>query len=172
MVLQLITVLCGSLFLCLLSQFAISLSFAIAPITLQTLAVSILAMTLGAKEAPLSVILYLFFAFLGLPVLQNGQTNPYWFVSPTAGYLLGFVFSSYLIPRLLIHYPPRSFFKSWLIFSLNETSVLFIGSLWLSYFIGIEKSFLKGVLPFLPGALAKISLATLFFKTKLYLKST
>ena len=153
-------ILIGALFLDMAAQFSITLYFTPVPITLQSLAVSILAMTLGAKEAPLAVLLYLLQAKLGFPVLQGGKANPDWIHSPIAGYLIGFLFSSCLVANLLTYVRPRSFVKSWLILSCNEGTILLIGATWLSHSLGVENGIYKGLLPFLPGAFVKITTAS------------
>jgi biotin transport system substrate-specific component len=166
----LVRIFLGSLLLVFVSQFAFSLSFTPIPISLQTLGISLLVIALPTNEPFWSVILYLIYASIGLPVLSHGQSNPNWFYAPGGGYLIGFIFSSYLLSNLLKRYPPRSFLKTWLIFSTNEGSVLIIGTLWLSYFIGMENSFAKGMLPFLVGALAKITVAASIFKMVNWMK--
>jgi len=155
----------GSLFLALIAQFAFPLSFTTIPITPQTLGISILAGVLSPKEAFCAVLLYLLQASFGLSVFGGGKSDPAWLFSSKAGYLLGFLFSSYLVSSLLIQYRPKYFLKSWLIFAVNESVVLITGTVWLSYSIGLEKGFTKGMLPFFPGALVKITIAALLFKT-------
>lgn len=150
----------GSILFAVLAQVAIPLPFTPVPLSLQTLGVAVLAIFLGKHGAPLAIITYLLQATLGFPVLAGGVANPLWMIGPRAGYLLAFAVSSYVLAKLLERHSCKFLFKTWLIFSVNETIILLIGSLWLSLFVGLEKAFYMGLLPFVPGALIKITLAT------------
>lgn len=167
----LVRVVLGGLFLSLMARAAIDLPFTPIPMTLQTLGVAILAIVLGAREAPLAVFVYLLLATVGLPVLSHGVSNSYWLFGTTAGYLLAFMISSWLVAKLLQEYRQCSFWKCWLILSINEALVLVIGTCWLAYFIGWKSAVVMGMLPFLPGAVIKITLATSFLKSLEWLKT-
>lgn len=153
-------VILGSVFLAIMAQVAIPIPFTPVPVTLQTLGVALLAMTLGPRKAALSVIAYLTQATLGLPVLAGGTSNALWFLAPRAGYLLGFVVSAYVTGTLLQRFKERGLFKSWIILATNEATIMSFGTLWLGLFVGFESSLALGVLPFIPGAIAKITMAT------------
>lgn len=163
-------VLLGSIFLAMMAQIAIPLPFTPVPMSLQSLAVALLSITLGPRKAPLAVLAYLAQASIGLPVLAAGALNPMWIVSPRAGYLLGFVVASFLVSTLLEKHH-RSFFRNWLALSLNEITILFCGACGLSFFLGWEKAFTMGVLPFIPCALIKITIAASSLKPIQWLKS-
>lgn len=163
--LKTLQVIMGSIFLGLMAQAAIPLPFTPVPISLQTLAVSLLAIALGSKKAPLAVLLYLLQATCGLPVLAGGTVNPLWMVGPRAGYLIGFVLASYLIGRLLeIKKSHPSIIWSFFSISLGELSIVCAGTLWLSTFVGIETAFYMGLFPFLPGSAAKVAIAVCSIK--------
>lgn len=66
------------------------------PVTLQTLAVAILASFTGRKLAVSIVLTYLAQGMAGLPVFASGGGMAY-FTSPTAGFLLGYVPMAYVI---------------------------------------------------------------------------
>lgn len=159
-----IKVVIGSVFLGLISQIAIPLPFTPVPITLQTLGVSLLAISLGPRKAPMAVLTYLFQATLGLPVLAGGVSNPLWMATPKAGYLVGFVFAAYLTATLIEKYKKTPLWKIWFALSANDGLILTIGACWLSFFVGFEKGFLLGFVPFIPGALVKISMAWISFR--------
>ncbi len=61
------------------------------PITLQNLAVYIVALVLGARRAPLAVLLYLVVGLLGLPIFARGGAGVGVLAGPSAGYLLGYI---------------------------------------------------------------------------------
>lgn len=164
--LNVIKIIICSLFIALMARFAIPLSFIALSVTLQTLAISIISIFFKKKEVVLAVIFYLFLAFCGFPVLQNGQSNPLWVFSPTAGYLFGFFMAAVILPTALTKYKPKHFAKTWLIFALNESTVLLFGTLWLSYYVSITNSLIKGFIPFIPGAVLKITIASLIYSVK------
>ncbi len=149
----------GSLFLSLMAQVAIPLPFTPVPLTMQTFGVSLLAISLGSRKAPLAVLAYFAQASMGLPVLAKGLSNPLWMVGPNAGYLVGFLISSFIVGKLIETHKSKNFLKNWLILSLNEGIVLVLGSAFLGIFVGWEHAFVMGALPFIPGALLKITMA-------------
>ena len=171
---QLLVVFLGAELIVLLSHVAFPLPMTQVPITLQTFGISLLAMTLGPFQATAALIVYLACATLGLPVLAGGTADPHWMASAKAGYLCGFALSAFLLSTLLKVIRPRSFCRSWLVFAVNESTVLLMGMIWLSFYVGMEKSVAVGLLPFVPGALIKISAATLLYQslTRLYNQQT
>lgn len=60
------------------------------PVTLQTLFVLLSGLVLGARLGAMSQIVYITVGLMGLPVFSGGG-GPAYLVSPSAGYLLGFV---------------------------------------------------------------------------------
>lgn len=155
-----IPVIFGSIFFAMLAQVAIPLPFTSVPMSLQTFGVALLAIFLGKRQAPLALMAYLMQATMGLPVLAGGVMNPFWMIGPNAGYLAAFVLASYLVAKLLEKHTQNSIVKTWLLFSVNETVVLCIGTAWLALFVGMENAFYMGFIPFVPGALLKITLAS------------
>lgn len=68
----------------------ISVPFFPVPMTLQTLAILIVGLSFGARLGTATLVTYLGYGALGLPVFANGM-NGLAFAGPTAGFLLGFV---------------------------------------------------------------------------------
>lgn len=60
------------------------------PITLQTLAVGLTGLVLGARRAFFATLLYLVVGFAGLPVFAGGKAGLGVFAGPSIGYLLSF----------------------------------------------------------------------------------
>lgn len=73
------------------------------PITAQTLGVMLAGAVLGPRLAPLSILLVLALAAVGLPVLAGGRGGLGVLVGPTAGYLLGWVVGVIVI-GLIVHH--------------------------------------------------------------------
>lgn len=153
-----IQIIFGSLFLALMAQCSFYFPFTPVPITLQTLGVSLLAITLGKKKAPLAVIAYLIEASMGAPVLANGLSNPFWMFGLRAGYLFGFVFSAFLVGYLLEKNRKNLLF-SILSISVGEVVTFLFGTLWLSFYVGKEQALALGLFPFIPGTICKIVMA-------------
>lgn len=66
------------------------------PITAQSLGIMLCGTVLGAKRGALAVVLFLALVAAGLPLLAGGRGGAGVFVSPTVGYLIGFVFAAYV----------------------------------------------------------------------------
>lgn len=149
-------ILSGSIFLAIASQIAIYLPGISVPITMQTLAIFLLGGTLGSKKAASSVLAYLAQGSLGLPVFAGGLAQPLWFCDPKAGFLLSFVAAAFLIGKIVEQKSTTSFLTLLFALFLAQIVIFILGASWLSFFVGTQKAYLFGVVPFLFGALCKI----------------
>ena len=147
----------------------IKIPFYPVPMTMQTFVVLLMGITFGHRLGTMIVALYLFEGILGLPVFANSPEKGIgvvYFVGPTMGYLIGFLFAAFLSG--FFRYDKKmlnTFFK--LIFSVSFIYVL--GVIWLGFLIGWEKPLFKlGVQPFLLAELFKILI--LVFITPFILK--
>ncbi|SHI42676.1 biotin transporter BioY [Lutispora thermophila] len=70
----------------------------IVPFTLQWMFVALSGMLLGAKLGAISMAVYIILGLIGLPVFAKGGGIGY-VVSPTFGYLLGFIAAAYIIGK-------------------------------------------------------------------------
>ena len=68
-----------------------------APITLQTLAVMLAGLCLGAWRGAAAVTVYLLVGLAGLPVFAGGKAGIAALVGPTGGYLVSFVVAAFAI---------------------------------------------------------------------------
>ena len=132
------------------------------PVTLSTLAVMIVAGTLGASRGSLSIISYLTAGAIGLPVFAGAAALSS--VRPTFGYLVGFVFAAALIGLLVSRWAGHNVFKLASVFVLATAVIYFFGAGWLVVGFGMtaNQAVLAGVLPFLLGDLLKIVVASSF----------
>ena len=131
------------------------------PITGQTLGVMLAGLVLGARRAPLSILIVLALAAMGLPVLAGGRGGLGAFVGPTAGYLVGWVAGAIVIGAIA-HSGRFTWWRAGL------ASVL--GGILVVYLFGIPvQAWVTGVpldltilssLAFLPGDLLKAVIAT------------
>ncbi len=146
----------------LTARITIPLPFTPVPITLQVMIVLLAGLTLGAKDGALSQIVYVTSIAFGLPLDANGLGAAV-FVSPTAGYLIGFIagafVAGYLAERGLNRNRARRFFAG-----LAGVGVIyFIGTTWLTHmFLGGDwtKGWLVGVAPFIVIDMIKALIAS------------
>ena len=137
----------------------IKIPFYPVPMTMQTFVVILLGITFGYKTAALTVCLYLVEGIVGFPVFSNSPEKGIgitYFVGPTMGYLVGFLFAT--IVAGIFSYNKSyvaNFFKI-----LISTSIIYLfGVLWLGTLIGWDKPIMSlGVYPFLWAELFKILL--------------
>ena len=140
----------------------IKIPFYPVPMTMQTFVVLFLGISFGYKIGTAAVVLYLVEGISGLPVFSNSPEKGIgisYFIGPTMGYLIGFVFASMLAGYLKFN---KNFFLNFFKFSISTSLIYFFGVLWLGTLIGWEKPiFQLGVYPFLLAELFKILLITL-----------
>ena len=140
----------------------IKIPFYPVPMTMQTFVVLFLGISFGYKVGVTTIILNLLEGIVGLPVFSNSPEKGIgiaYFVGPTMGYLIGFIFACFL----------AGYFKYTSNYLINflkiliSTSIIYIfGILWLGTLIGWDKPILQlGAFPFLLAELFKILLLTL-----------
>ena len=149
----------------------IKIPFYPVPMTMQTFAVLFLGLSFGYKIGLATVGLYLFEGIIGIPVFSNSPEKGVgliYFTGPTMGYLIGFLFATFLAGYLN--------FKTNIIFIflklIISVSVIYIlGVLWLGNLIGWDKPIIQfGVTPFLLAELFKIVLLTVISKKILMIR--
>ena len=154
---QFAAVLLGTLVLAISSQ--ISVRVVPVPVTMQTLAVTLIGALYGWRLGAITITAWLFEAALGLPVLANGNGSLLSFVGPTAGYLFAFpivgALLGWLVARGWNGARPGLAFVAMLV---GNALCLVLGALWLSTLIGVEKAIVAGVVPFLIGGVLKSAL--------------
>lgn len=74
----------------------IYLGFIPVPITAQSLGVMMAGVVLGARRGPIAVLIVLVLVAIGLPVLSGGRGGLAIFASPTAGFLIGWIFAAFV----------------------------------------------------------------------------
>ncbi len=158
-------ILLGTLYIILLSQVKIPLKPV--PVTMQTFAIFTLALFQGSKKGALSSAIYLILATLGLPVFPSLVSDPLWLFDPSAGYMLSFPLSAYIVGKMCEFKSSSS--PTWMFLGLLAAQMLTytIGASWLSMYVGIEQAILFGIYPFILFDGVKILAA---FATKMTLK--
>lgn len=136
----------------------IKIEIGVVPITMQTLAVLLSGALLGSKRGALSQVVYLLMGLAGLPWFSRGGGIVY-ILSPTFGYIIGFVFAAFFVGWLSERGIDKTVKKA-ILTMLAGNIVLYIpGLLWLSKFVGFSKVLAVGLYPFLFGDALKLILA-------------
>lgn len=130
------------------------------PVTFQTLAVLLSGALLGAKKGALSQLTYLGMGLAGFSWFSRGG-GMFYVLSPTFGYIVGFVFTSYLTGYLIEKGWGKSFKLTFLAILFGSIILYFPGLLWLARFVGFNEILLIGFYPFIFGDLIKVFLAVL-----------
>ena len=143
----------------------IKIPFYPVPMTMQTFMVLFLGVCFGYKIAISTVGLYLIEGVLGLPVFSNSPERGVglvYFTGPTMGYLVGFIFASFLASFVKIE---DNYFIIFIKLVVAVSIIYILGVLWLGTLIGWDKPiFQLGVTPFLLAELFKIVLLTVISK--------
>ena len=130
------------------------------PLTLQPLAVLMIAMLCGRNIAVSAVSLYLLQGMVGIPVFAYGGGLPY-LLGPTGGFLFGFLFASILIGELADRGWGKSLFKSVFSMLIGLLIIYICGVFQLSVLKGFDFAIINGLKPFIVGDLYKLVLAAL-----------
>jgi len=150
--------------LCILSPFSLPV-FGIIPITLATLVIYLTVSVFEPKISVLSVCLYVLIGIIGLPVFSGFRGGIGAILSPTGGFILGYIPMT-VISSLLLKINRVSYLWN-IITMIISTLVLYsIGTLW---FILLTDSSIKTaitvcILPFIIGDIIKILLSTVLTK--------
>lgn len=153
-------VVAGAVFLAASARIAVPLPFTPVPITGQTLAVLLIGALYGSRLGLATVLAYMAEGLAGLPVFAQGLGGPAVLFGPTGGYLFGFALAAFVIGRLLERRERATVPFVAAVFVIGDIILFAAGTFWLARFIGIDSAWIGGVLPFLPGEVLKIAVAT------------
>ena len=160
---SLIVIFLGSVILAVSAK--IKIPFYPVPMTMQTFVVLFLGVCFGYKIAISTVGLYLIEGILGLPVFSNSPERGVglvYFTGPTMGYLIGFIFASFLASFVKII---DNYLIIFIKLVIAVSSIYIFGVLWLGTLIGWDKPVVQlGITPFLLAELLKIVLLTIISK--------
>ncbi len=134
------------------------------PMTLQTLAILLIAATCGFRLGLAMIGLYMIEGMLGLPVFSSTPERGIgiaYMVGPTAGYLVGFVVATGFVGWFAERGAIDSSLKLFAVMFVGAALILAFGFAWLSTFMGAQAAFNVGVAPFMLGELFKVSIAAL-----------
>ena len=138
----------------------VPLPFTPVPITLQTFFVVLSGAFLGKKLGVASQISYIVFGALGIPVFQGYASGILHLAGPTGGYIVGFIVSAFIVG--ILTEKNRSFSRIFVSMLIGLLTIYFFGILWLviGFRLSILNALFLGMLPFIPGAIAKLVAAS------------
>jgi biotin transporter BioY len=128
------------------------------PITGQTFAVLLSGALLGSKRGALSQIFYLLGGLAGIPWFARGGGIGY-LMSPTFGYIIGFVFAAFVVGSLCERGFDRKVESAILAMLIGNILIYLTGLLWLVRFVGWKKVLTVGLYPFIIGDTIKLLVA-------------
>ena len=131
-------------------------------LSLQTLAVFLIAIAFGRRLAVATLLLYLAQGAMGFPVFQSTPEKGIglaYMVGPTGGYLAGFVVMAAMAGWAADRGWDRSAVKLFGVLVVADLIMLLMGTAWLASLIGMEKAWQFGFLPFIVPDLIKAALA-------------
>ena len=155
----------GSLLIAAAAQLKVFLPFTPVPVTGQTFAVLLIGALYGARRGAATAMTYLALGVMGLPVFSAAPPGAAALFSPTAGYLAGFVAAAFVTGTLSERGWDRKPWTAALAMAIGSGVIFACGLLWLGRFTGWGNVLQTGLLPFIPGDLLKIALATLVLPT-------
>jgi len=145
-----------------LGLISIPLPISPVPITGQSLAIMLAGGILTARQAGFSVLTFLLLGAVGVPVFAGLSGGIGILIGPRGGYLIG-----YLVGAIVIAAVKGKANNSWRLALANIGGgiivVYIFGVSWLSFVtgIGLEKAVMVGALPYIPGDLFKVFIATI-----------
>ena len=146
---------------CILGPMSIVIPFTPVPISLTNLVVYLSVWLLGWRLGTVSYLVYLLIGLVGLPVFSGFTGGAGKLFGPTGGYLIGFIFMA-IVAGLFIQWQSHWYFR--LCGMILGTLIAYLfGTVWLAYAAGMnfQGALAAGVLPFIPGDLAKMLLVLL-----------
>ncbi len=132
------------------------------PITLQTLAVLLIALTYSMQDGLSAVMIYLVAGSLGVPIFSNMSSG---IGGATTGYMLGFIACIYAINKFKERFNIDSLLKIVLACIIGNSLIFVCGIAWLSNLIGLKNSIIHGLIPFIIPGIVKSALLGLLLKT-------
>ncbi len=141
---------------CVSAYIIIPLPFSLSPLALQTLIVNLTGYVLTAKQAFMTMLVYILVGLAGVPVFTGGTGGPGKLFGPTGGYIIGFLFTAVMLAALRGN---KYSFKRYAFLgcAIGIPIIYAFGVVQLKLVTGMdwEKAFLTGVLPFIPLDIVK-----------------
>lgn len=141
---------------CVSAYIIIPLPFSLSPIALQTLIVNLTGYVLNAKQAFMTMLVYLLVGLAGVPVFTGGSAGPGKLFGPTGGYIIGFLFTAVFLAYF--RGEKYSFKRYALLGCVIDIPLIYVfGVVQLKLITGMgwDKAIMTGALPFIPLDIVK-----------------
>lgn len=146
--------------LCISSYISIPLPFSAVSLTVQTLIINMIAILFPPKKAGMTVLVWILLGLVGLPVFSGGMGGPGKLFGPTGGYIFGYLAAAVIL-SLLKGKKGKTGRELLVTVAVGMPLIYVIGTPWMMAVTGIgwKAALLTGVVPFLPGDVAKCAAA-------------
>lgn len=131
-------------------------------ITLQTMAICLVAGLFGWKRGTLSVIIYILLGMIGLPVFTGFKSGLAVITGPTGGYVLGFIFTA-IIVGVATEKVGKKIWQCILFMAIGVLVCYLFGTIWftIAYKVTFASALSTCVFPFLLPDAVKIIVASI-----------
>lgn len=141
---------------CVSAYIIIPLPFSLSPIALQTLIVNLTGYVLNAKQAFMTMLVYLLVGLAGVPVFTGGSAGPGKLFGPTGGYIIGFLFTAVFLAYFRGEkYSFKRYALLGCVIGIPLIYVFGVVQLKLITGMGWDKAIMTGALPFIPLDIVK-----------------
>ncbi len=140
----------------------IPLPFTPVPVTMQSFVVLLSAACLGRARGGMAQLLYVAFGSFGLPIFAGVTVAGPYLLGPTGGYIIGFVAAAFFVGHAASRRSDYGPMAIMMMFVAGTTLIFIPGLVWLASWMqtSLQQTVALGLLPFLPGALLKIGVAS------------
>ena len=141
---------------CVSAYIIIPLPFSLSPLALQTMIVNLTGYVLNAKQAFMTMLVYLLVGLAGVPVFTGGSAGPGKLFGPTGGYIIGFLFTAVFLAYF--RGEKHSFKRYALLGCVIGIPLIYVfGVVQLKLITGMgwDKAIMTGALPFIPLDIVK-----------------
>lgn len=141
---------------CVSAYIIIPLPFSLSPLALQTMIVNLTGYVLNAKQAFMTMLVYLLVGLAGVPVFTGGSAGPGKLFGPTGGYIIGFLFTAVFLAYFRGEkYNFKRYALLGCVIGIPLIYVFGVVQLKLITGMGWDKAIMTGALPFIPLDIVK-----------------
>lgn len=141
---------------CVSAYIIIPLPFSLSPLALQTMIVNLTGYVLNAKQAFMTMLVYLLVGLAGVPVFTGGSAGPGKLFGPTGGYIIGFLVTAVFLAYFRGEkYNFKRYALLGCVIGIPLIYVFGVVQLKLITGMGWDKAIMTGALPFIPLDIVK-----------------
>lgn len=142
----------------IMSQLSVPMPMGV-PMTMQTFAITLSAVVLGAKKSAVAAFIYLLLGAVGVPVFAGFSGGLQALVDPSGGFLISFPLMAYLIGYGVEHRQIKGMFTLFIIIGTLANYAFGVLMFCLITQSGVMAALTACVIPFIPTAVIKAVLA-------------